>query len=57
MPGLEFHAGGHTNSLVPLFAKGSAAKGLQKRAVRTDPMRGPYIDDTDIPNYIKKLLK
>lgn len=57
MPGLEFHSGGHTNSLVPVLAKGAGAKGYIKRATKTDPVRGNYIDNTDIPNYLKTFLK
>lgn len=41
----------HTNSLVPLWAKGAGASEFQSVAAsenKTDPVRGPYIDNTDI---------
>ena len=53
MPGMEFHSGEHSNSLVPLLAKGAAAAGLTSPARNTDPMRGPYLDNTDIAHYLR----
>jgi alkaline phosphatase len=44
----------HTNSLVPLFAKGGACeKWLKKLRCDNDPVRGAYIDDTKIGQLIK----
>jgi alkaline phosphatase len=57
MPGVEFHSGGHTNQLVPVYAKGAGAQGYVELARKTDPMRGVYIDNTDIPNYLKSFLR
>jgi len=57
MPGFEFHSGGHTNSLVPVFAKGASANGLATLARGNDPVRGSYIDNTDIALYLKSLMK
>lgn len=48
MPGLKWNSGGHTNELVPLFARGSGAE-LFKWFVRgKDPVRGRYVDNTDV---------
>ena len=57
MPGIEFHSGSHTNSLVPMLAKGTGAQGYLQMATQTDRQFGPYIDNTDIPNRIKEFLK
>ncbi|MBN1466672.1 alkaline phosphatase [candidate division KSB1 bacterium] len=57
MPGMEFHSGGHTNSLVPVLAKGVGAEGLLKLARSNDPRQGPYLDNTDIPNYFIQFLQ
>ncbi|MBN1560811.1 alkaline phosphatase [candidate division KSB1 bacterium] len=57
MPGMEFHSGGHTNSLVPVLAKGVGVEGLFKLARSNDPRQGPYIDNTDIPNYFIQFLQ
>ncbi len=38
----------HTNQLVPLYAKGAGASVLTTQVRGVDPVRGPYIDNTDI---------
>ncbi len=48
LPGMEWHSGSHTNSLMVLSAKGDAARLFQKYVYGTDPVRGPYIDNTSI---------
>ena len=52
LPGMEWHSPNHTNSLVPLFAKGSAAGMLHHYADKYDPVRGPYIDNTELSMVI-----
>ncbi len=52
LPGIEWHSGSHTNSLVPFFAKGRGAEQFRKTIDGKDPLRGPYIDNTDIANTI-----
>jgi alkaline phosphatase len=56
LPKYVFNSGSHTNHLVPLFAEGKAAQGLLKRAKGVDSVRGQFLDNTDIANYIFKLL-
>jgi alkaline phosphatase len=56
LPGFEYHSREHTNSLVPLFAKGDAARLLAARATRTDPVRGPYLDNTDVAAAILQAM-
>ena len=59
MPGFGFYATWdagkgifwHTNALVPLWARGDGSFGFESIATtggKTDPVRGPYIDDTDV---------
>jgi alkaline phosphatase len=57
LPGMEWHSGTHTNSLVPFFAKGRGAEQFRKTLDGKDPIRGPYIDNTDIANTIFALWK
>jgi alkaline phosphatase len=62
MPGMQFYGdiGGfnwHSNSLVPLFAKGDAARLFRPYAKKTDLVRGPYIDNTDIFKIMQDCFK
>jgi alkaline phosphatase len=52
LPAMEWHSRNHTNSLVPLFAKGAGAEQFKKTIDGNDSVRGPYIDNTDIANTI-----
>lgn len=56
MPGMEWHSGSHTNSLIPFYAKGRGAHLFKKAATNTDSVRGDYLDNTDIANLIFSLL-
>lgn len=57
LPGAEWHSKSHTNQLVPLFAKGAGAQLLVDRATRQDPVRGAYLDNTDIASVVCALLQ
>ncbi|MBN1917290.1 MAG: alkaline phosphatase [Verrucomicrobia bacterium] len=57
VPGVEWHSGGHTNSLIPLFAKGAGAETLQTFADETDPRRGSYIHNTELAKALFALMK
>ncbi len=48
MPGMAYNSTGHTRSLVPLFARGAGATKFLEFARRRDPVRGPYVDNTDV---------
>jgi alkaline phosphatase len=52
LPAMEWHSRNHTNSLVPFFAKGKGAEEFTETIDANDPLRGPYIDNTDIANTI-----
>lgn len=43
-----FWSTNHTNELVPLFAKGVNAEYLSRLIDRVDPVRGAYVDNTDV---------
>jgi alkaline phosphatase len=47
MPGMEWHSGSHTNSLVPFFAKGAGSQIFKQFADEKDPVRGNYLDNTE----------
>jgi len=56
-PGMQFNSGTHTNSLIPLFAKGAGARLLRASADGVDPVRGDYLDNTDIAKVIIASLR
>lgn len=51
-PTVQWYSGNHTNQLVPVFAKGANSDALLSRVKGTDPVRGDYIDNTDIANFL-----
>jgi alkaline phosphatase len=48
LPGMEWHSRGHTNSLLVVSAKGDAARLLHDYADEVDPLRGYYVDNTEL---------
>lgn len=56
MPGMEWIIGGHTNSLVPFYARGAGCREFLKYADKKDPVRGKYLDNTSIGKVILALL-
>jgi alkaline phosphatase len=48
MPGVEWHKGSHTNSLIPMFVKGAGAELFETHVVGTDPKYGKYVDNTAV---------
>lgn len=57
VPGHEWHSGSHTNTLVPFYAKGAGSEALKARADQVDPVRGPYLDNTEIAQTIFSFYK
>ncbi len=57
MPGMEFHSSDHTNQLVPLHAKGTGSEMFAALALKTDPIRGKYADNTDIARGVLAALE
>jgi len=57
MPQMEWNGGSHINAPVFLFAKGQGSQLFAKQIKGQDPLYGPYIDNTDIPKVIFKILE
>ena len=56
LPGMEWHSGDHTNSPVPFFAKGDAARMFKAYADEYDPVYGKYLDNTEMANVLFRTL-
>ena len=56
VPGCEWHSGGHTNALVP-FARGAGGERFVLRATKQDPVRGAYLDNTDLAGVVFELMR
>ncbi|OEU60378.1 MAG: alkaline phosphatase [Desulfuromonadales bacterium C00003094] len=48
LPGMEWHSDYHTNSLIPLYAKGRGSERLLRMVQGHDPVRGSYVDNTAV---------
>jgi alkaline phosphatase len=55
LPVMEFNSDEHSNSLVPVFAKGSGSELYLRYADELDSLRGPYVQNSEIPQLIKFL--
>jgi len=51
-PGMSWHTVNHTNSLVPIYVKGRSVRSLTRYADRRDPVRGRFLDNTDIRKFV-----
>jgi len=56
LPGMEWHCSGHTNSLIPLYARGVCSEKFDLYADEYDPVRGKYLDNTEIAKLIFSIL-
>ena len=56
LPGMEWQSHSHTNSLVPLYARGRGARKLQQYADENDPVHGPYVDNTELAMVIFRAI-
>jgi len=57
VPGVGWYSTNHTNSLIPVFAEGDAAELLHKYADEQDPVRGVYVDNTDVAKLMFEAIK
>ncbi len=55
LPEVQWHSKNHTNHLVAFFARGAGSEMFIDAADKNDPVRGRYIDNTDIADSIFKL--
>ena len=51
-----WNSSGHTNSLVPIFVKGNGAELFNLYATGSDPIRGDYLDNTNIFDVINAAI-
>jgi len=56
LPGMKWHSSSHTNQLVPFYAIGRGARRFEKKADEIDPVRGPFIDNTEIAEVLFDLF-
>ncbi|GAA2667118.1 MULTISPECIES: alkaline phosphatase [Actinosynnema] len=56
LPQVSWHSGGHTNALVPFYAKGAGSDVLNARADKWDTVRGAYLDNTAVGETVFDLL-
>jgi alkaline phosphatase len=52
LPSMKFNSPDHTNSLIPFFAKGTGSEFYRSFADEYDSIRGPYIQNSEIPQLI-----
>ena len=52
LPLMKFNSPDHTNSLIPFFAKGTGSEFYRSFADEYDSIRGPYIQNSEIPQLI-----
>ncbi len=57
MPDMKFCSGGHTNQLIPFYAKGAGADLLRKYADEEDYLRGRYLNNTELGQAMFKLWR
>jgi alkaline phosphatase len=57
LPGMQWNSGSHTNALIPFYAKGKGAGLLRARARGIDPVRGRYLDNSDLAEVMLFLLR
>ncbi|MGO1972815.1 MAG: alkaline phosphatase [Propionibacteriaceae bacterium] len=48
LPKAEYHTGGHSNHLVPMFARGPLSEEIAANADKTDPVHGKYLNNVEI---------
>jgi alkaline phosphatase len=52
LPGGQYYSKHHSNGLVPLYAKGASSEFFRLLADEFDPVRGAYIDNTEIATLL-----
>lgn len=57
LPGVRWLGNGHGNSVVPVYARGTGAEALKSMVRGQDPVRGPYIDQTDLATAMRRSLR
>lgn len=55
LPGMQWNSGSHTNSLIPIFARGEGISHLGILTDEHDPVRGRFISNTEIAQVCRLL--
>ena len=53
---MQWHSTQHTNSLIPLWAKGDAGRLFKDYADEMDPVRGAYLDNAELAHALFRAL-
>lgn len=53
IPKMRYNCKNHSNSLVPVYAKGARSQLLARLVIGVDPVRGPYVDNTGIGQLLQ----
>ncbi len=53
VPKLAFNTTHHTNSLVPVYARGAGSELLAQFVIGNDPVRGGYVDNTGVAKVLR----
>ena len=56
MPGLKYHSRNHSNSLVPVFARGAGSEMLRTLVVGKDPIRGEYVENIGVAKMVHRAI-
>jgi len=56
VPSYKWNSGGHTNMLIPFFAKGPGSELFDLYADEVDHIRGRFLDNTDLGLGLKRLM-
>ncbi|MFO7891597.1 MAG: alkaline phosphatase [bacterium] len=57
LPEMQWFSGSHSNSLVPIFAKGRGWKILKKEADEQDYRYGSFLDNAELGKFLLNMLK
>jgi alkaline phosphatase len=52
LPGMQWYTWQHSNSLIPLTAKGASARAFRRLADEFDPVHGRYVDNTELARVL-----
>lgn len=57
LPGMQWNSTSHTNSLMVISAKGKAGRLIRRYADEEDPVRGRYVDNTEVAKVIFQAME
>ncbi len=57
LPGLQWYGREHSNDLVPFYARGVVSEKFLTCADKIDPVRGPYLDNTELGEVLRQITR